>query len=321
MQKSKLTGVDVPGQESTHVTAVLQGLFVAFLWSTSWVLIKIGLQDIPALTFAGLRYLLAFLCLLPFALQRKQLSTIRHMPAATWLRLAILGLILYTVTQGSQFLALSYLPAITTNLVLSFSAAVVALLGMILLAERPTIWQWGGLGLYLIGVVVYFYPAALPANQIIGVVAAFVCVLGNALASILGRSVNRSQSLSPLTITIVSMGIGAIALLTIGIQAQGFPRLTLTHWIIIVWLAVVNTAFAFTLWNHTLRSLSAMESSIINNTMMIQIPILAVLFLNEQMSGRQWLGLLLAAVGILIVQLRWQRKQRLKRSIVHEPDQ
>ncbi len=50
---------------SPHGKAVLQALFVTFLWSTSWVFIKLGLTDIPALTFAGLRYSLAFLCLLP----------------------------------------------------------------------------------------------------------------------------------------------------------------------------------------------------------------------------------------------------------------
>ena len=50
-------------QRSPHVTAVFQALFVTFLWSTSWVLIKIGLVDIAPLTFAGLRYGLAFLCL------------------------------------------------------------------------------------------------------------------------------------------------------------------------------------------------------------------------------------------------------------------
>ena len=42
-----------------HRNALLQALFVTFLWSTSWVLIKLGLRDIPALTFAGLRYGLA----------------------------------------------------------------------------------------------------------------------------------------------------------------------------------------------------------------------------------------------------------------------
>ena len=43
---------------SPHVRAVVQALFVTFFWSTSWVLIKFGLKDIPALPFAGLRYTL-----------------------------------------------------------------------------------------------------------------------------------------------------------------------------------------------------------------------------------------------------------------------
>ena len=54
-----------------HLAAVLQALFVTFLWSTSWVLIKIGLDDITALTFAGLRYFLAFLFLIPLTLRRE----------------------------------------------------------------------------------------------------------------------------------------------------------------------------------------------------------------------------------------------------------
>jgi drug/metabolite transporter (DMT)-like permease len=43
--------------------SVLIALLVTFLWSTSWVLIKVGLVDIPALPFAGLRYLFASIIL------------------------------------------------------------------------------------------------------------------------------------------------------------------------------------------------------------------------------------------------------------------
>ena len=70
-----------------------------------------------------------------------------------------------------------------------------------------------------------------------------------------------------------------------------------------IWLAVVNTAFAFTLWSLTLRTLSALESSLINNTMLIQIPILALFFLGEQITWREGLGMVLAGIGILMVQL------------------
>jgi drug/metabolite transporter (DMT)-like permease len=82
------------------------------------------------------------------------------------------------------------------------------------------------------------------------------------------------------------------------------PVIGLQSWAIIVWLAVVNTAIAFTLWNHTLRTLTAMESSIINGTMLIWIPIFAVLFLGEKITGKEITGLLVAGVGTLIVQLR-----------------
>lgn len=95
---------------SPHLTATLQALFVTFLWATSWVLIKLGLHDIPALTFAGLRYLLAFLCLLPFGLLGGHLAVLRSLPRRDWLRLVALGLLYIAITQGAQFLGLSYLP-------------------------------------------------------------------------------------------------------------------------------------------------------------------------------------------------------------------
>ena len=121
---------------SPHFGAVLQALLVTFLWSTSWVFIKFGLADIPALTFAGLRYSLAFLCLLPLALRSSHLTPLRRLSKWGWLRLIGLGLLFYTLTQGAQFVGLAYLPAITVNLLLSFTIIVVTLLGMILLAER-----------------------------------------------------------------------------------------------------------------------------------------------------------------------------------------
>ena len=289
---------------SPHVRVVAQAFFVTFLWSTSWVLIKLGLKDIPALTFAGLRYTLAFLCLLPFAIRAGHITTLRRLPIGVWLRLIVLGLLLYSVTQGAQFLSLFYLPAVTKSLLLSFTTIVVALLGLGWLNERPTWMQWGGTALYLVGVLVYFYPAQIPAGEVIGLIVAGVCVLGNALSTILGRHINRSGTLEPMTVTVVSMGIGSVVLLAGGIAVQGLPRLTVAHWSIIAWLAAVNSALAYTLWNHTLRTLAAVESSIINNTMLFQITLLAWAFLGEQLTWQKVIGMVVAAIGTLVVQIR-----------------
>jgi drug/metabolite transporter (DMT)-like permease len=294
-------------RQSSHLTAVLQALFVTFLWSTSWVLIKIGLADIPALTFAGLRYSLAFLCLLPIFLRSPEARLLPSLPAVAWLRLLGLGLLLYTLTQGAQFLGLAYLPAVTVNLMLSLTSVVVALLGILLLAERPSFKQWLGVLISVGGAFIYFYPVQIPAGQMLGYVAVVVGVLANAGSAVLGRSINREGALRPLTVTVVSMGIGSAVLLLVGLGVQGLPPLTWQSWAIIAWLAVVNTALAFTLWNLTLRTLSATESSIINNAMLIQIPILAVLFLGESLTWRELIGLIVAGIGILLVQLGRRR--------------
>ncbi len=287
-----------------RLCAILQALFVTFLWSTSWVLIKIGLQDIPALTFAGLRYILAFFCLLPLLLRSSSLVSLRRLNRRRWLELVALGFLFYAVTQGTSFLSLAYLPAMSVSLLWNLTTVTVAFMGIWVLAEPLNLLQWGGLVLNLLGIVIYFHPPAFPGSQLLGLVAALVGVLANAGSSILGRAVNRRADIQPLPVTAVSMGVGALVLVTTGVTIQGLPPLSVQHWMIIGWLAVVNTAFAFTLWNRTLRTLTAVESSIINSTMLAQIAVLAWVFLGESLTWQRALGLSLAGLGTVIVQLR-----------------
>lgn len=289
---------------SPHARTVLQALFVTFLWSTSWVLIKIGLQDLPALTFAGLRYFLAFLALLVLFLASGRGASLRSLPRRDLAALAGYGLVYYTINQGAVFLALVYLPAITFSLMLNGSAVVVALLAIPLLSEAPSARQWLGIAIFVAGVLLFFYPLSRLGGDALGLAIGLVAVLATALAGIIGRGVNRTHRLDPLSVTLVSMGIGSIVLLLAGLLLEPFPRLSLQSWLIILWLALVNTAFAFTLWNHTLRTLSAVESSVINNTMLIQITLLAWLFLDETLTWRKATGLALVAGGTLLVQLR-----------------
>lgn len=302
---------------SSRLSAVLVALFVVFLWATSWVLIKIGLEEIPPLTFAGLRYMLAFLCLLPFAVLTQRKPSSLPITRRVLSQLIVLGLLLYALTQGAIFLALDYLPAVTVNLLWSFSTVTVAIFGIFWLAEYPTRFQWVGVALATFGAVIYFYPVDLPGRYLIGIAVSVVGVLANAGAVIVGRDVNRSRTIHPLVVTAISMGVGAAVLLGAGILSQGLPSITFNGWAIIFWLAIVNTAIAFTLWNYTLRTLSATESSIINGTMLIWIPILAVVFLDERITSKELFGLVVAGVGTLFVQLRspaalpWRRSRRV----------
>ena len=302
-----------------HVLAVLQALLVTFLWSTSWVLIKVGMDDLDLapLSFAGLRYALAAMILLPFGIR-----AMRAAHAATPLsigllrRVAFYGLLFVVVAQGAQYAALAVLPATAVSLVLSSIPAVVALMALRGRRERATLGQAAGIGLLTLGAILYFGPFEVAADAAIGFAAAAVCVTAAALSSHLGRRLARDaigRLGGPAGLTSTSMFIGAVVLLAVGVTVEGWPRLDIRGWLIVGWLAVVNTAFAFTLWNHTLRTLTAVESSVVNNTMTIQIAVLAVVLLGERLEPLQLIGLLLAAAGAAVVQLAPVLQTRYRR--------
>ncbi|MBN1535562.1 MAG: EamA family transporter [Anaerolineales bacterium] len=288
----------------SHSVAVAQALLVTFLWSSSWVLIKFGLKDIPALIFAGIRYSLAFICLLCLAMTSRQIGSLRSLTLRQWGKLSLLGIFYYTITQGSQFYGLAFLPAITVSLLLNFTTLIVALFGILWLGEKPSRQQWIGIVLCAVAGVVFFYPAEFPRSQLLAIIVVVAGVFANAIAAVMGRDINRTGDLAPLTVTTVSMGVGSLFLLVFGFAAEPMPSLTPLNWGIIIWLAVINTAIAFTLWNHTLRTLPAVESSIINSTMIVQIALLAWLFLNETITLQKGVGMILAITGAILVQIR-----------------
>lgn len=268
------------------------------------MIIKLGLKEIPPLTFAGLRYSIAFIILLPFIFRREKLEEIKSLDKKTWQKLILLGIIFYTATQGTQFIGLSLLPSVTVSLWLNFTPIIVALLGIFLISEVPTKQQWIGTLLFIVGILVYFFPVSLSSNQTLGLIVMTIGVLANSGSAILGRDINRSGKHHPIVVTVISMGVGAVLLLIIGVVVQGLPDINFTTILYLLWLALINTALAFTLWNISLRSLTAMESSIINGTMLIQIALLAWIFLGESISLKEILGMLIAATGALFVQLK-----------------
>ncbi len=283
----------------SHRRAVLEALFVTFLWSTSWILMKVGLREVPALMFAGLRYAMAWLALLPIAWGARH--EVRALSRRDWGWLAALGLIFYALTQGGVFLSLSHLDAVTLSLVLGFTPVLVALAGLFTLHEHLAGTQWAGLALAAGGAVLFFLPTT-GRGSALGFSLAGLTLCANAAASVFGRAVNRRRAASPIVITTISMGVGAAVLLGAGLALDGVPRLSATGWGIVIWLAVVNTAVAFTLWNRALRVLSAVQSSAINNTMMIQIAVLAWAFLGERLDARRIAALLAVAAGTVLVQ-------------------
>jgi drug/metabolite transporter (DMT)-like permease len=267
------------------------------------VLIRWGLDDegLKPLSFASIRYALAAVVLGGWVVARRRLRRAAFsIDRRTLGHLLVLGVAFYTVTQGAQFVAIANQPAATTSLVLSLTPLLIAGSAAATLGEAPSAVQWVGAGLVAAGAWAYF--AGDLGATVVGMLAAVIGVGANAVSGLLGRHVNRLATTPPVVVTAISMGIGALLLGIGGIITEGVPAVTGRAWAIILWLAVVNTALAFSLWNLSMRRLSALESAGINNTMLVQIGILAWVFLSEPPGLAGLAGIGLVSVGVFLTQ-------------------
>lgn len=292
----------VPGNVRYRLLAVL----VTVLWSSSWVLIRKLLDDadrIPPLTFAGLRYGLAAVALGAWVIVRRPAGPSATGPSLGARGIAViagLGVVQFAITQGAQFVAIDNQPAATTNLLLAATPLLVAGAGP-LIGEPMTRRQLVAGAAIIVGSLVYF-TGDLGATAI-GLTAALTGLVANAVSALYGRAVNRSTHLDPRRLTLATMSVGAVVLLATGLVADGVPQISAGAAAVIVWLAVVNTALAFTWWNVCLRRLGAAEMAAINTLMSVQIPVLGWIFLDEAIGVSEAVGIAIVAAAVASVAL------------------
>lgn len=103
------------GLRGSRLLALMEAYLVTFLWSSSYVLVKIGLTQLSPLTLAALRYITASAIIVPLALLKGEAVLFRE--AKTLLKLVFLGFSGYTIAQGLQCVGLFYLPSVCDGLV------------------------------------------------------------------------------------------------------------------------------------------------------------------------------------------------------------
>jgi len=287
--------------DRSSVNAVLQGLLVTFLWSSSYILVKIGLVNLSPFFFATVRYTLAFALLLllvvlkggtHFNYDRKHLAY-----------LVVVGLTGYTLAQGLNFVGLSLLPAVSVTFLLNFTPLFVTLIEFVFLRVKISKTQITGMLVSLFGAYIFF-PVEFSMEELSGIVIVLVSGVAWGSYMVLTRFSQSAHKIDSLVFTTSTMGVGCLGLMSLTLFFESLQPLQASNFLIIVWLGLVNTAFAFFLWNHVLKSLKAYELSVLQNTMLVQIAVLAHIFLGEEITIRMLVGMMLVLIGVTMVQLR-----------------
>jgi drug/metabolite transporter (DMT)-like permease len=281
-------------------TAVGGALLVTMIWSSSFVIVKIGLNSLGPLTIAGLRYFLGFLMLAPLLLFRKK--TIRPISTTMWLRLTLIGISSYTIGNGAMFWGLKYIPATTGSLMMSLIPLLVLGGGAAFLREIPSGWQVLGVFVSLIGSGIFF-SGGLESGEPLGLVIMAFGLIGFMSFSLLGRGIARNDTLDTLTLTALPLLIGGLITLMLALIVEGMPDFSGRSIFVVLWLALVNTALGYWVYNRALRKLTALKMNMIMNLAPFFTALLSWIILGEHLTGIQYFGMIIMVGGVAFVQL------------------
>ena len=224
----------------------LLALAVTVVWGTNFVVIKVGLGQLPPLTFAALRFALAFAPAALF-LRRPQVP-IRNLAAyGVLIGLGQFGL-LYIAMHGRISPGLA-------SLVIQSQVFMTIGLSMWLTRERLRGFQWVALAVGAAGLGVIF-----THTDAVTTVAGLGLVLVAALCWALGNTVQRSSpQVNSLAYVVWSSLFSGPPLIAVALVLEGWPAMSagITHaspvtWAVILWQSIGNTLFGYGAWGFLL---------------------------------------------------------------------
>jgi drug/metabolite transporter (DMT)-like permease len=279
-------------------------LILCGIWGSTWLFIKLGLEDLPPLTFAGIRFVISCAILFPLVrLRRLPLPGSR----GDWSLLVVTGVMSFSLNYGLVFWAEQY---ITSGLAALLQAMLPAF-GLILAhiyvpTERITWVKIAGVILGVCGVGVVFSNQLAISGRLalagcVGMVlSAFFAAYSNVLVK------TRGKNLNPAVIAAFQMLFGLIPLLVYGLTFEGNPlrfRWTGIAVLSLLYLALVGSVIAFLMYYWLIQNMDVTKTMLISLVTPVVAVILGMLVLNEQMSWRTLVGgaMIIAGIGFIVV--------------------
>ena len=285
------------------------------LWSTGFIGAKYGLPYAEPFTFLALRLLIASALLwLVVAITRSE----RPRTSAQWGRSAVTGVLLHAGYLGGVFWAIDNgLPSGVSAVIVSLQPVVVAALANRLLGERLSRWQWVGLVLGVIGVVLVLAPGLLDAGRsadfpILGIVACLVALAAGTAGTIHQKRHGDGIPLASGTAVQYLAAAALLTVLSVGFESQTIEW-TLEFSLAMVWLVFALSLGAVLLLLFLLKRGSASGVSSLFYLVPPATAIEAYLLFGEDLALVSILGVIVTAAGVALA-LRKPRPAQPDRS-------
>jgi drug/metabolite transporter (DMT)-like permease len=276
-------------------------LLLCLIWGSTWIFIKMGLSDLPPLTFAGLRFLVAAILLWLYVILRRQ-SLPRGWRQWGWIAASSLT---FTFNYGLLFWGEKRISSgLTAVLQATIPAFGFLLAHYFIPGERITSAKFWGLSICTLGIAVIFSDQ-LKLEGRSALLGSAAVVIGSFAAAASNIIVKRTcQSVSPASLAAAQMTVGLIPLLALG---EGFEidllsiRWTTNALVCLIYLATVGSALAFMLYYWLLQHTEVTRTLLISLVTPVIAVLIGMLFLHEELTWRLAVGTLAVLAGLALI--------------------
>ncbi len=280
----------------------LLALAVVLVWGVNFVVIDVGLADVPPFVFLALRFALVAVPAVFFV----------KPPKVPWWKLALLSLFMSFGQFALLYLAIAVgMPAGLASLVLQAQVVFTIVLGAVVLRERPSPRQIVGVGIGVAGLAIVgaTHGQGAPLLPLLLTVAAG---LSWGIGNIVSRTAKGASGLSivvwgalfvPIPALLMALLVDGPEGVAAGIAAISLPALASTAYTV-----VLATLVAYTIWN-TLLGLHA-PAKVAPFTLLVPfVGILSAwLLLGEEPGIGELVGGAVMIAGLAVATLRLRRR-------------
>ena len=244
MSISAVTNVQSPAAGPQKVRMFLAFFAIYFLWGTTFLAIRIAVEELPPLFAAGTRFFIAGILLFGFTLAKgESLPTARQ-----WRNLLVMSLLMFVAEYGPLFWAEKYVP----SGIVSVLAATIPILTLVLemLVFREQRWRMSMAAATVLGfagVGVLLLPGGEQHFAILPCLAILCGCTTWSVGTVLSRSMNLPKARPVTSGATMMLGGGMLLLLSAGFgEMHPMPHISLRAAGALLYLIVFGSLLAFT---------------------------------------------------------------------------
>ncbi len=240
---------------SRKTNTIIWAIITCLLWSTAYPFIKIGLQYNTPLNFAGSRFIIAGLMLLPFTISpRYYFKMIRENRSLAFWVTILQTLINYVLF----YIGLKYVPGALGAVIVGSQPFVTAVVSRIMIKEerftaaKVTTIAVGIFGIVLVSAGRQSFHFGGPM-ELAGILMVFIANISTAVSNVLVSK--KIGTMNPLVLNSFALFSGGALILILSLFTEKqapVSEFPLRYWLVLTWLSMMS-AITFSTWYMLLK--------------------------------------------------------------------